>query len=418
MKGDASATMSNALIVFPVSLTFMAVANQCGAYLQKRWNPKYLIGLGHGTMIVSLLIATFSTSWWAFVFFYSVCFPTGIGFVYQIPLMCGWEWFPDRKGLVSGLVIGGFGLAAFTFGFITTAIANPEDFPPTLDFGYGPEMPNNKDTLFPAIVAERVPKMFLTCIGVWTVFGLTALACITRNPVYVKAEGARLDAQKKAKEDMEKDGKSEEEDPSKHVNFIEFRDALKTLRFWQLCAMLFSGMFYGIYMASVYKTTAQDTLPDKVLTYAGMIGSICNGGGRVFWGTLMDKGGFKRMYFVLIIIQIILGFTIWHVRSQSFLYPLWVGVSFLGEGGHLSMFPAVTCKVFGIQYGGQIFTIMFYQVAFASLCGFFIKNFGKNISYAAMFNIASVFSIVSFVLLLLLDDTEMKSAKTKALLAK
>lgn len=50
--------------------------------------------------------------------------------------------------------------------------------------------------------------------------------------------------------------------------------------------MLFSGIFYGIYVAAVYKTTAQDYLKDHVLTLAGMFGSICNGGGRIFWAGL------------------------------------------------------------------------------------------------------------------------------------
>jgi len=66
--------------------------------------------------------------------------------------------------------------------------------------------------------------------------------------------------------------------------------------------MLFTGNFYGIYMASVYKAAAKDTLPDNILTYAGMIGSICNGGGRLFWGLLMDMIGFKKTYFCLIVV--------------------------------------------------------------------------------------------------------------------
>jgi len=152
-KGDSSATMDNAFLVFPVSLTIMAVSNQYGAYLQKKLDPKCIVGIGHSLMIVSLLLATYSSSWWMFVFFYSVCFPAGIGFVYQIPLMCGWEWFPENKGIVSGLVIGGFGLAAFIFGFITTAIVNPENLPPTFDYEYSPKIPGNKDTLFPSLVA-------------------------------------------------------------------------------------------------------------------------------------------------------------------------------------------------------------------------------------------------------------------------
>ena len=38
-------------------------------------------------------------------------------------------WFVDNKGVVSGIIIGGFGFGAFIFGFISTAIANPDNLP-------------------------------------------------------------------------------------------------------------------------------------------------------------------------------------------------------------------------------------------------------------------------------------------------
>ncbi len=66
-------------------------------------------------------------TWATFIFFQACLFPMGIGLVYYVPLICGWEFFPKNRGLVSGLIIGGFGFGAFIFGFITTAIANPNN---------------------------------------------------------------------------------------------------------------------------------------------------------------------------------------------------------------------------------------------------------------------------------------------------
>jgi MFS transporter, OFA family, oxalate/formate antiporter len=64
--------------------------------------------------------------------------------------------------------------------------------------------------------------------------------------------------------------------------------------------MIYTGLFYGIYVASVYKTTAQDFISDHTLTTAGAIGSVCNGGSRIGWATLYDHYGFKKVYFVLL----------------------------------------------------------------------------------------------------------------------
>jgi hypothetical protein len=56
-----------------------------------------------------------------------VIFPIGVGLVYYIPLISSWEWFPNKKGAVSGLIVGGFGFGAFIYGFVSTGIVNPDD---------------------------------------------------------------------------------------------------------------------------------------------------------------------------------------------------------------------------------------------------------------------------------------------------
>jgi len=78
-------------------------------------------------MLGSVFAASFSTSWRAFVFFYGFIFPIGIGLTYWVPIMSGWEWFPDDKAKVAGFIVAGFGFGAFIFGFVTTGIVNPEN---------------------------------------------------------------------------------------------------------------------------------------------------------------------------------------------------------------------------------------------------------------------------------------------------
>ena len=62
--------------------------------------------------------------------------------------------------------------------------------------------------------------------------------------------------------------------------------ALSMRRFWHLTLLLFLGTFYGVYMASVYKTTAQGFLSDSLLTTVGSLGAVCNGGSRIMWAAL------------------------------------------------------------------------------------------------------------------------------------
>ena len=106
--------------------------------------------------------------------------------------MCGWEWFPNNKGLVSGLIIGGFGFGAFIFAFVTTAIANPHDEKPAIpQDGSG-----TKNKLFSRDVAEKVPEMIHICLIFWSMLCILSILTVRRNPCYVKEEKLRLRMEK------------------------------------------------------------------------------------------------------------------------------------------------------------------------------------------------------------------------------
>ena len=134
--------------------------------------------------------------------------------------------------------------------------------------------------------------------------------------------------------------------------------------------LLFEGMFFGLYMASVYKAIASGHLKDSVLTVAGAIGSVCNGSSRLIWATLQDKFGFKKIYTSLLVVQLITSLSIASCIDSPGLYTLMVGLAFTCEGGHFSTFPAACARIFGIQTGGQIFTIMFFAIPISSFASF------------------------------------------------
>ena len=52
---------------------------------------------------------------------------------YVVPLIVGWEYFPKRRGMVSGIIVGGFGFGSFLFGFVATYLVNPENLKPDLE---------------------------------------------------------------------------------------------------------------------------------------------------------------------------------------------------------------------------------------------------------------------------------------------
>jgi MFS family permease len=86
-------------------------------------------------------------------------------------------------------------------------------------------------------------------------------------------------------------------------NFITVKEGLKMRRYWHFYAMAFFSAFYGLYMASVYKTLGlENDIDDLTLTWAGSLGSLSNGVSRFGWGLIVDKFGFKKTYGVLLVI--------------------------------------------------------------------------------------------------------------------
>lgn len=64
-----------------------------------------------------------------FTILFGVSFGICNGISYTIPLKVCWDHYPDRRGLVSGIIIGGFGLGSFIFGFVSTMLINAHNLP-------------------------------------------------------------------------------------------------------------------------------------------------------------------------------------------------------------------------------------------------------------------------------------------------
>lgn len=66
-------------------------------------------------MALGVFLASYAPNLATFMFCYSFLFGTGIGLAYTAPMVNGWRWFPNRKGMVSGAVVAGFGAGGFVF---------------------------------------------------------------------------------------------------------------------------------------------------------------------------------------------------------------------------------------------------------------------------------------------------------------
>lgn len=91
-----------------------------GGLMASKLHPRIVIGVGVAIILGSIFISSFLTNFYWFILFYGVGYGFGSALLYAVPIHVGWRHFPNRKGIVSGVVIGSFGFGSFMFSLIYT----------------------------------------------------------------------------------------------------------------------------------------------------------------------------------------------------------------------------------------------------------------------------------------------------------
>lgn len=129
-----------------------------------------------GTIAISGIYASsYTTDLATFIALYGTLSGIGTGMTYMIPLVCCMEYFPNNKGLISGIIMGSYGLGSFIFNIVATKIVNPN--------GENADIKTDDPNLnlFSPAVANRVPVMLRILCMVWV--GLVLLsACLISIP--------------------------------------------------------------------------------------------------------------------------------------------------------------------------------------------------------------------------------------------
>jgi hypothetical protein len=218
LHGATSLTLQNTVSVMPLMATVMMVLTTVSVVITKYGFPvQATVLIGALISASGAFLASFMTSWSSFKLVYGVIVPIGFGLCYYPPLLCGWEWVPERRGMITGLVVGAFGFGAFTFGFVCYGSVNPNnEMPITLSDGntmYGPD------------IAENVPLMLKRMSIAWVFLGVGSSLCLRRNPDFV------------AKEESETFGQ------------LDFLQAVKTGAFWRIFFMIFFSLVPAFYIS-------------------------------------------------------------------------------------------------------------------------------------------------------------------------
>src|ERR1700749_5362146 len=100
-------------VTFTVSIVVLGVACFFGGLWLNRKGPRVVALTGGFLDGLGVFLASFSANklWWLYLS-YGVIGGIGVGFAYIVPIAVLVKWFPDRRGLITGIAVGGFGAGA------------------------------------------------------------------------------------------------------------------------------------------------------------------------------------------------------------------------------------------------------------------------------------------------------------------
>jgi OFA family oxalate/formate antiporter-like MFS transporter len=303
---------------FAAAIFFLGVGAIAGGRWQDRAGPGPValtgaILWGLGNLLAGLGTAALGWAW--LVATYGVVGGLGLGLGYVTPVAAVTKWFPDRRGLGSGLVVMGFGLGAFFYALVLRSL-------PGLSSG----SPGGLLGIFSAS-----GLLFLAVGG--------GAAALVRNP----PAGPALASARAA---------PQEAAPASGLD-LPPREALRRPQFWSLWAMLFLNVTAGILFISNAVPIMRELTGAEPATAAAIYGAIAlfNGLGRFFWGAVSDRIGRNRAYLLIYATQAAIFSIAGGVHSLAAVTILFA-VVLLDYGGGFGTMPSLTADYFGTRWLG------------------------------------------------------------------
>jgi OFA family oxalate/formate antiporter-like MFS transporter len=258
---------------------------------------------------------------------YGVIGGIGLGLGYIVPVAVLVKWFPDRRGLITGIAVGGFGAGA----------------------------------LITAPVATRL----IQSVGVLSTFAYLGIAYLIVTVVTGLFMQNPPDGWKPV-------GWTRTTNQTSHRAGRDFTlsEALKTWQWYALWLLLFLNTCAGISIISQEAPLFQEETRVTAAIAASMVGlaSIGNAVGRVFWAWVSDLITRSATFFVMFVAQILLFWLLPNIATAWFL-TIVTFVVLMCYGGGFGTMPAFTADYFGPKNVGPIYGLMLTAWGFASVFG-------------------------------------------------
>ncbi|MDD4688724.1 MAG: OFA family MFS transporter [Eubacteriales bacterium] len=367
---------ADAGLAFSILLSMLTLGSTIGGYLQNKYSTRPVVIIGGIILAIGFFMASYTpvTMGWMIWITYGVIGGFGMGMTYSTTIACCQKWFPDKRGLITGIIVSalGFGGVVFT------------PFAEMLITKYGAGNPG---------IGELVTFRWLSLIFivVCTIGGL-----FTNNPPNGYSPKGWTPP-------VPKTG-------VKQQDFTPLQ-ALKTPQFYALTFTLMLACMAGLMMIAFGKTIAGYQPELQHIAVAGVMAvTLFNSFGRLFWGWVSDKIGRRTTILLLLVGTAICVLLVKLVVTSILFFALVAAIGFL-YGGYLGTFPAITADYFGSKHVGMIYGMVLLGFGIGAVLASYIGGYFIDAAKAAdpnvldikilftAFIIASVTSIIGAVIM-------------------
>src|SRR5712672_479353 len=321
-------SISEVTLTFTISIFVLGIAAFLGGLWLNRKGPRIVAMTGGFLYGAGVFLASLSAHrlWWLYLS-YGVIGGIGLGLGYIVPVAVLVKWFPDRRGLITGIAVGGFGAGA----------------------------------LITAPVATRL----IQSVGVLSTFAYLGIAYL----IVTLVTGLFM---QNPPDGWRPEGWTPTASQTSHRAGRDYTlgEALKTWQWWALWLLLFLNTCAGISIISKEAPLFQELTGVTAVVAASMVGlaSIGNAVGRVFWAWFSDLITRRATFFVMFVSQVLLFWFFPNIATASVM-TIVTFVVLMCYGGGFGTMPAFAADYFGPKNVGPIYGLMLTAWGFASVFG-------------------------------------------------
>lgn len=260
------------------------------------------------------------------------------------------KWFPNKKGLISGLSVGAYGTGSLVFKYINGGFIN------------------SKGVLYTFII-----------------WGIVAMVLIVAGAQLLK------DAPVKETNDLKADERN-----------FSVKEMLKTKEAYLLLIVFFTACMSGLYLIGVVKDIGVEMVGLSASTAANAVAmvAIFNTAGRIILGVLSDKiGGMKVVLFTFTITAILVLVLSLVPLNFGLFFTCVAGIAFC-FGGNITVFPPIVGEFFGLDNQTENYGVIYQGFGIGAISGSIIAAAVGG--FKTTFIVVGIMCIVSIVIIALI----------------